>query len=88
MLNDDIADRGGHDGDGKILDRKDVVQCEQNAFAWPVGAIELTHQQVGVEQEDDERDLDDRSPERGEGLSGLGVFGHEAIVQNSAEKAN
>jgi len=61
VLEDDVADGGRDDGDGKVLDSEDVDQGDGESFATASGAVELTHQQVGVEEEDDEDDLDDRA---------------------------
>ena len=63
----------------KLVRREDVVHGKGERFALAVGGGELAHEQVGIEEEDDERDLDHRSPERVE--SGGGVKRrHEAMI--------
>jgi len=76
MLEDDVADGRGDDGDGEILDGEDVVEGDGEGLASAVGAVEFAHEEVGIEEEDDERDLDDRSADVGERRDVPGVLGH------------
>lgn len=62
----DVADGGGEDGDGKVLDGEDVVQSDGEGFARAVGTAELSHQEVGIEKKDDERDFNYCSTELAE----------------------
>jgi len=62
----DIADEGGDEGDDEIRAREYVDEGEGEGFAVGVGGGELAHEEIGIEEEDDERDLNDRPPEGGE----------------------
>ena len=66
-LEDNVADEGGEDGDGEVGEGEDVGQGEGEGLAVAGGAVELAHEEVGVEEEDDEGDLDDGAEQRGEG---------------------
>lgn len=79
---DKVADGGGEEADGEVAEGQDVVEREGKGLAGAVGVGEFAHEEVGVEEEEDEGDLDDRAPERGEKARGIGVAGHEGIVQN------
>jgi hypothetical protein len=41
-----------------------------------VGDGEFAHEEIGIEEEDDERDLDDGPTERGETAAAMGDAGH------------
>ena len=73
MLEDDVADGGRNDGDGKVLDREDVNQGDGEPLTWAIGAVELAHQEVGVEEEDDESDLDQRAQDVAEWAESVGL---------------
>ena len=83
VFKDDVADRAGEDGDGEILEGEDVVQGDAEGLACAVGTVELSHQEVGIEEEDDETDLDYGPPDVGGEADVLGVLGHGLMVQNS-----
>ena len=61
MLEDEVGDGGGEDGDGEVGDGEDVGEGDGEGFAVAIGTVELAHQEVGVEEEDDEGDLDERT---------------------------
>ena len=65
VFEDDVADGGGNDGDGEVLDGEDVIEGDGEGFAGSVGVVELAHEEVGIKEEDDERDLDDRAADGG-----------------------
>jgi len=44
------------------------------------GAVELSHQEVGIEEEDDEGDLDERAQDVAEGVRRLWGKGHGTIL--------
>ena len=52
------------------------MQRDGEAFALAVGMVEFAHQEVGIEEEDDERDFDDRATDVGEEATIFGVLGH------------
>ena len=56
-LKDGVADGGGHDRDDEILPGQDIVKGERKALALPIAARELTHQKIGIKEEDNEGDL-------------------------------
>ena len=76
VFEDDVADRCGDDRDGEVLDGEDVGEGDSEGFAGAVGAVEFAHEEVGVEEEDDERDLDDRVADFGEEARFLWVWRH------------
>ena len=80
----DVADGGCDDGDGKIPDGEDVVKGDGEGFTGAVGTVELAHQEVGVEEEDDECNLDERAQDVAEGARGLWVRGHGMILCDGA----
>jgi len=59
-----VADERGDQGDYQVGDGEDVLEGEGHGFAVGVGGGELTHQQIGIEQEDNERDFDDGPEDR------------------------
>ena len=67
MLEHNVADERGDEGYYKIEAGEDVVESEGHALAVRVGGGELAHEQIGIEQEDDERDLGDGPEDRGQG---------------------
>ncbi len=76
VLEDDIADGAGNDGDGKVSGGEDVEQGHAEALADAAFPVELPHQEVGVEEEDNECHLDDGPPEMGDEAAIFGVVGH------------
>jgi len=84
VFEDDVADDGGEDGDGEVLAGDDVVQGEGEGLASAVGAVELSHEEVGVEEEDDEGDLNHGAQERAEGARDSGLAGHRVMIQSAA----
>ena len=60
---EDEAEGGGDDGDAEVGGGEDVVEGDGQGFVVAAGGVELAHEQVGVEEEDDEGDLDDRTPD-------------------------
>jgi len=67
VLKDDVADGGGDDGNCEVPDGEDVVEGDGEGFTAATGAVELSHEEVGVEEEDDESDLDERAQGVAEG---------------------
>ena len=76
VFEDDVADGCGDDRDGEVLDGEDVGEGDGESFAGAIGAVEFAHEEVGVEEEDDERDFDDRMADFGGEARFLGVFRH------------
>src|ERR1039457_5628447 len=76
VFEDDVADGCGDDGDGEVLDGEDVGEGDGEGLAEAVDAVELAHQQVGIEEEDDERNLDHRTADVGEQARVFGVLSH------------
>jgi hypothetical protein len=59
-----VADHGSGGGDGKIGQGEDIAQRPDDSPSNPnARALELSHQEVGIEQEDDEAYLDEGGPE-------------------------
>jgi len=58
-----VTDQRGNNRNEEAFPRKDVVQIPGQAFVAPIGgALHLAHQKVGIEEKNDEADLDDGSP--------------------------
>ena len=70
VFEDDVADDGGDEADGEVGGGEDVGEGEWRGFAGGVGTVELAHEQVGVEEEDDEADLDRGAEDSREGAVG------------------
>jgi hypothetical protein len=77
VFEDDVADEGGDEADDEVGSGEDVVEAGGEGFAGGVGVGELAHQEVGVEEEDDESDFDngaedgrERAATRGRGVIG------------------
>ena len=86
-LEDEVGDGGGEDGDGEVGDGEDVAEGDGEGFSVAGGAVELSHEEVGVEEEDDEGDLDERAQDVAEGTRGVWGRGHGSILlrMNSIE---
>ena len=80
-LEDDVADDGGEERDGEVAEREDVDESDGERFALASRAVELAHQQIRVEEEDDESDLDQRAQDVSEGARGFGCGRHDSILQ-------
>jgi hypothetical protein len=57
LLEHYVPNECGDEGDYEVGGSEDVVESEGHAFAVGVGGSELAHQQIGIEQEDNENDL-------------------------------
>ena len=57
-LENHVADEGGDVRNDEVWDRQDVVDREPESTTGAIGASELAHQEIRVEEEDDEPDLD------------------------------
>jgi hypothetical protein len=78
IFEDDISQQAGNDGDRKIRDRENILDRKGQRFPVSIYARELAHQEVGIEQEDYEGDLNDRSPDRGQSSRSCELRGHSA----------
>ncbi len=59
---EDVADDGGDDGDFKIGGGTDIAQGPDQATLPPgAGAFEFSHEEIGIEEEEDEGNFDHRS---------------------------
>jgi len=66
---DHIADQSGDESDEEVGACNDVVEGEGQGLAVPAGNGKLTHQQIGIEEKDDERNLDDGAEGAGGGAA-------------------
>jgi len=73
---EEVADERGDDGDGEVGEGEDVVEGEGEGFAVAGGAVEFSHEEIGVEEEDDEGDLYHGAADAGDGSAGLWGLGH------------
>src|SRR6266446_3521384 len=59
----DVADERGDHGNCKIGSGKHISDCPSHAPLLPhAGALKFSHQKIGIKQEDDKTDLDQRPP--------------------------
>jgi hypothetical protein len=79
---DEVADDCGEDCDGEVGEGEDVGEGNGEGFALACGAVEFAHEEVGVEEEDDECDLDGGAEQGGEGAGWFWLAGHGCMVQN------
>jgi hypothetical protein len=63
---DGVADHGGCERDEEVGGGEDVVEGEGKAFGGSGGSGELAHEEIGIEEKDDEGDFNDRAQKRGE----------------------
>jgi hypothetical protein len=62
-LHQHVTDQRSDNGNDKIFPGEDVTQIPYQALVVPAGgAFHLTHQKVGIKQENDESDFDYGSP--------------------------
>ena len=80
VLEDDVADQGGEDGDGEVGGGEDVAQGEGEGLAAACRAAKLSHEEVGVEEKDDEADLDERAQDVAERARRVWGRGHGMIL--------
>jgi hypothetical protein len=80
-LEDHVADEGCDVGDEEVWESEDVGEGQGEGFALSGRAVELPHEQVGIEEEDDEADFDDSAEEFGERAGRSGLAGHGCMVQ-------
>ena len=76
-----MADDGGEECNGEVGWGEDVAEGEGEGFAAARGAVELSHEEVGVEEEDDECNLDGCAEEAAEAARRVWIWGHETILQ-------
>jgi hypothetical protein len=73
----DITDERGYSGDSKVGSGKDIFDCRGYASLLSyAGTLKLSHQEIGIKEEDDETYLDHRSVDiflHGEPVSIAGV---------------
>jgi hypothetical protein len=81
----EIADECGEQADGEVLRGKDIAQREGQGFTSAVGGVKFAHQEIGVEEEEDEGDLYHRPEKSGERAGGSRLSVHVAMVQNRGE---
>jgi hypothetical protein len=88
VFEDEVGDGGGKDGDGEVGDCEDVGEGDGEGFAVAIGAVELAHEEVGVEEEDDEGDLDERTQDVAAEARGLWGCGHGTILPRSVREGS
>jgi hypothetical protein len=79
-LDDEVADEGGGESDGEVGGGEDIIECGAEGLALACGPVEFAHEEVGVEEEDDEADLNQSAQKGGEGARRFGIGGHGLIV--------
>ena len=64
-MKDGMSNQRGNHGDREIRDRKNIAQGEGQSFPMSVGPSELSHQEICIKEEDDERDLNPGAADAG-----------------------
>ena len=75
-----IPNQRGNRGNKKIRAREDIVQGERQTFPRSIGDSKLSHQEVGIEKKDDERDFNYCSTKLAEPR---GLFGPHAWMNDT-----
>src|SRR5579875_2156259 len=75
------ADHRGHQRGKQAPGREQIAQCRGKALPVPITHGKLSHQQVGVEQKDDECDLKERGLDDRFCLCRPPIASHAAIIQ-------
>jgi len=84
-----MANHSGNHGDGKIRDGKNVAQGEGQGLSLSVRQREFAHQQIGIKEEDDKRNLNQGAPDPGERPAILWFrIAHETIISAVAERTS
>jgi hypothetical protein len=65
IFNDDVSHQAGNNGNHQIRDGENIFYGENPRFSLAICTAELTHQKIGIKQENYETDFNDRSPNRG-----------------------
>jgi hypothetical protein len=61
-----IPDQCGNDGDQEICGCKNISDGEGHRLSWSIGCREFSHKKIGIEQEDDKRNLNEGASDSGE----------------------
>jgi len=80
---DEVSDQGGNNGNQKICASKNVDQGESQSLSSSIGSVEFTHQEIRIEEEDDERNLYGRPQDRGEFPWAFWILRHGAMVNDT-----
>jgi hypothetical protein len=60
---DHVANAGADHADEEIVGSDHVVKGDGEGLALPIGSSELAHEEIGIEEKDDECNFDDGSPD-------------------------
>jgi len=84
-LDDAVTSEGRNDPDGEIRRREDVKKSGRERLAMPRAAVKFTHQKVGIEEEDDEPNLNSSAQKRLGRALRISVFAgrHRLIVHDA-----
>ncbi len=75
-----MADHRSGNGDYEISQCKDIVEGEDEGFSMGVGGGEFTHEEIGVEQKNDECHLDEDTSDAGDGTAVFGGWLHGWMI--------
>ncbi|MGA3264993.1 MAG: hypothetical protein ABSC47_13230 [Terracidiphilus sp.] len=64
-MKDPMSNQRGNHGDGEIRDRKDIAEGEGQGFPVSIGHREFSHQEIGIKEKDDKRDLNQGARDAG-----------------------
>ena len=89
IFKNDVADHSGNHGDGEIRGGENIVDGECESLSLRIRMLEFAHQEIGIKQEDDETNLDQRPPNRGDFSGPVGIRRHPAtIAKNESRSAD
>jgi len=80
MFKHDVADEGRNERNNEIRLRQDVVEGVRQRLALTVGDGEFAHEKVGIEEEDDECNLNHRAQKRLQESAAGGIRGHGVFM--------
>jgi hypothetical protein len=86
MFKDNIPNQSKGYRDKEIHSREYIVQCERETLSPTIGSGEFSHQEIGVEEKDDERDFNHCSPERGESPTISVIRMHRKMILTTAQR--
>ena len=65
VMNHAMANQRGNQGDREIRERKNIAAGKDQSFPLSIGRGKFSHQQVGIKEEDNKRNLNQGAPDPG-----------------------
>jgi hypothetical protein len=80
MFKDDVANESGDERNDEIRQGQDVVEGVSQGLAATAGDGEFAHQEIGIEEKNDESNLDDRPQNRLQASIICGAWSHGVFM--------